>query len=139
MTNRVIKICNFVHYFFREGGYIDSDQFSLLLFSLFMVGGGVQMEIVPNSLFPLFFFLAGFPKYLELARTLLYPEFFIKICCWSIELIKQEQIKPLKYMIIVRSEGKFLWHFKEAAPLAVSTFGSKNGHLTLRMILHSSS
>ena len=56
MTNRVIKICNFVHYFFREGGYIDSDQFSLLLFSLFMVGGGVQMEIVPNSLFPLFFF-----------------------------------------------------------------------------------
>ena len=81
MTNRVIKICNFVHYFFREGGYIDSDQFSLLLFSLFMVGGGVQMEIVPNSLFPLFFFLAGFPKYLELTRTLLYPEFFIKICC----------------------------------------------------------
>ena len=62
MTNRVIKICNFVHYFFREGGYIDSDQFSLLLFSLFMVGGGVQMEIVPNSLFPLFFFLAGFPN-----------------------------------------------------------------------------
>ena len=56
MTNRVIKICNFVHYFFREGGYIDCDQFSLLLFSLFMVGGGVQMEIVPNSLFPLFFF-----------------------------------------------------------------------------------
>jgi len=56
MTNRVIKICNFVHYFFREGGYIDSDQFSLLLFSLFMVGGGVQMEIVPNSLFPPSFF-----------------------------------------------------------------------------------
>ena len=39
----------------------------------------------------------------------------------------------------MRSEGKFLRHFKEAAPLAVSTFGSKIGHLTLRMILHSSS
>ena len=42
-------------------------------------------------------------------------------------------------MIIMQSEGKFLRHFKEAAPLAVSTFGSKIGHLTLRMILHSSS
>ena len=42
-------------------------------------------------------------------------------------------------MIIMRSEGKFLRHFKEAAPLAVSTFGSKIGHLTLKMILHSSS
>ena len=39
----------------------------------------------------------------------------------------------------MQSEGKFLRHFKEAAPLAVSTFGSKIGHLTLRMILHSSS
>ena len=39
----------------------------------------------------------------------------------------------------MRSEGKFLRHFKEAAPLAVSTFGSKIGHLTLKMILHSSS
>ena len=57
MTNSVIKICNFVHYFFRKGGYLDCDQFSLLLFSLFMVGGGVQREIVPNSLYPLFFFL----------------------------------------------------------------------------------
>ena len=82
----------------------------------------------------------GWPdKYLELTRTLLYPEFFNRIYCWSIELIEQEQIKPLKYMIIMRSEGKFLRHFKEAAPLAVSTFGSKIGHLTLRMILHSSS
>ena len=42
-------------------------------------------------------------------------------------------------MIIMQSEGKFLRHFKEAAPLAVSTFGSKIGHLTLRMILYSSS
>ena len=84
--------------------------------------------------------LLGWPdKYLELTRTLLYPEFFNRIYCWSIELIEQEQIKPLKYMIIMRSEGKFLRHFKEAAPLAVSTFGSKIGHLTLRMILHSSS
>ena len=57
MTKSVIKICNFVHYFFREGGYLYCDQFSLLLFSLFMVGGGVQREIVPNSLYPLFFFL----------------------------------------------------------------------------------
>ena len=56
MTNSVIKICNFVHYFFREGGYIDCDQFSLLLFSLFMVGGRVQRQIVPNSLYSLFFF-----------------------------------------------------------------------------------
>ena len=42
-------------------------------------------------------------------------------------------------MIIMRSDGKFLRHFKEATPLAVSTFGSKIGHLTLRMILYSSS
>ena len=27
-----MKICNFVHFFFMEGGYLDSDQFSLLLF-----------------------------------------------------------------------------------------------------------
>ena len=37
MTNCVIKICNFVHYFFREGGYIDCDQFLLLLFSLLFI------------------------------------------------------------------------------------------------------
>ena len=35
------------------------------------------MELVPNSLFPLFFFLAGFPKFIEfytshLVWTLLY-------------------------------------------------------------------
>ena len=30
MTNSVIKICNFVHYFFREGGYLDCDHFSLM-------------------------------------------------------------------------------------------------------------
>ena len=35
MTKSVIKICNFVHYFFREGGYLYCDQFSLLLFALF--------------------------------------------------------------------------------------------------------
>ena len=61
MTNSDIKICNFVHYFFWEGGYGDCDQFSLLLFSLFMVGGWVQREIVPNSLYPLFIVLDGFP------------------------------------------------------------------------------
>ena len=52
MTNSVIRICNFVHYIFREGGYQYSDQFSLLLFSLFMVGVGVQREIVPTVFFP---------------------------------------------------------------------------------------
>ena len=57
MTNSVIKICNFVHYFFREGGYLDCDQFSLLHFSLFMGGGRVQREIVPNSLYSLLSFL----------------------------------------------------------------------------------
>ena len=62
MTNSVIKICNFVHYFFREGGYLDWDQFSLLLFSLFMGGGRVKREIVPNSLFSLFFYFELFPK-----------------------------------------------------------------------------
>ena len=51
MTKSVIKICNFVHYFFREGGYLYCDKFLL-----FMVGGGVQREIGPNSLFSLFFF-----------------------------------------------------------------------------------
>ena len=61
MTNSVIKICNFVHYFFREGGYLDWDQFSLLLFSLFMGGGRVKREIVPNSLFSLFFYFELFP------------------------------------------------------------------------------
>ena len=40
MTKSVIKICNSFHYFFREGGYLHCDQFSLLFFSLFMVGGG---------------------------------------------------------------------------------------------------
>ena len=36
---------------------VDSDQFSLsLFFTIYGVCGGVQMEIVPNSLFPLFFF-----------------------------------------------------------------------------------
>ena len=62
MTKSVIKICNFVHYFLKEGGYPDCDQFSLLLFSLFMRGGRVFREIVPNSLYPLFIFLEGFPK-----------------------------------------------------------------------------
>ena len=62
MTKIVIKICNFGHYLFREGGYLYCEQFSLLLFSLFMEGGGVQREIVPNSLYPLFSFLDGFPK-----------------------------------------------------------------------------
>ena len=61
MTKSVIKICNFVHYFFREGGYLNCDQFSLLLFSLLMRGGRVFREIVPNSLYPLFIFLEGFP------------------------------------------------------------------------------
>ena len=56
MTNSVIKICNFVQYFFRKGGYLDCDQFSLLLSSLFMGGGRVQREIVPNSLYSLLFF-----------------------------------------------------------------------------------
>ena len=62
MTNSVIKICNFVHYFFREGGYLDCDQFSLLLFSLFMGGGRVKREIVPNSLYSLFFYFELFPN-----------------------------------------------------------------------------
>ena len=39
----------------REGVNIDHYN-SLLLFSLFMQGGGVLWEIVPNSLYPLFFF-----------------------------------------------------------------------------------
>ena len=65
MTNSVIKICNFVHYFFREGGYLDCDQFSLLLFSLFMGGGRVQREIVPNSLYSLFFYFELFPKMID--------------------------------------------------------------------------
>ena len=39
----------------REGVYIDHYN-SLLLFSLFMQGGGVLWGIVPNSLYPLFFF-----------------------------------------------------------------------------------
>ena len=45
----------------REGVNIDHYN-SLLLFSLFMQGGGVLWEIVPNSLYPLFFFLEGFPN-----------------------------------------------------------------------------
>ena len=61
MTKSAIKICNFFHYFLKEGGYPDCDQFSLLLFSLFMRGGRVLREIVPNSLYPLFIFFEGFP------------------------------------------------------------------------------
>ena len=37
MTISIIKICNFVHYFFRERGYLDCDQFLLLLFSLLFI------------------------------------------------------------------------------------------------------
>ena len=44
----------------REGVNIDHYN-SLLLFSLFIVRGGVLWEIVPNSLYPLFSFLEGFP------------------------------------------------------------------------------
>ena len=62
MTNSVIKISNFVHYFYREGGYLDCDQFSLLHFSLFMGGGRVQREIVQNSLYSLLFYFELFPK-----------------------------------------------------------------------------
>ena len=51
-----VILYNFVNYICREGVYLDSDQFSLLLFPLFMGGGGVRREIVPNSLFPLLFF-----------------------------------------------------------------------------------
>ena len=39
----------------REGVNIDHYN-SLLLFSLFIVGGGVLWEIVPNSLYSLLFF-----------------------------------------------------------------------------------
>ena len=57
MTNSVIKICDLVHYMLvQEGGIQIVTNFHYYFFSLFMVGGGVQMEIVPNSLFPLFFF-----------------------------------------------------------------------------------
>ena len=63
MTNSVMKICNFVHYFFREGGYIDSDQFSLLLFSLFMVGGGGPKGNSAKFIISTVFFLAGFPYF----------------------------------------------------------------------------
>ena len=62
MTDSDIKNCYFVHYFFREGGYLDCDQLSLLLFSLFMRGGRVYRDIVLNSLYPLFIFLDCFPK-----------------------------------------------------------------------------
>ena len=37
-----VILYNFVNYICREGGYLDSDQFSLLLFPLFMGGGGGQ-------------------------------------------------------------------------------------------------
>ena len=61
MTNSVIRICNFVHYIFREGGYLDCDQFSLLLFSLFMVGrGGPKVNSAKFIIYTVF--LAGFPK-----------------------------------------------------------------------------
>ena len=78
MTKSVIKICNFVHYFFREGGYLYCDQFSLLFFSLFMVGGGgVQREIVPNSLYSWFFF-DDFPYQISLYNELLYSNCVIE-------------------------------------------------------------
>ena len=63
MTKSAIKICNFFHYFLKEGGYPDCDQFSLSLFSLSMRGGRVLREIVPNSLYPLFIFFEGFPYF----------------------------------------------------------------------------
>ena len=59
MTDSDIKNCYFVHYFFREGGYGDFDQISPLLFFTIHDGRGVQMDIVPNSLFSLFFWQAS--------------------------------------------------------------------------------
>ena len=79
MTNSVIKTCNFLHYFFREGGYLDCDQFSLLLFSLSMDGGRVRREIVPNSLYSLFFYFELFPK-------------------WSICVTQKQQLWPFEKM-----------------------------------------
>ena len=62
MTNRVIKICNFVHYFFMEGGYIDSDQFFTITF--FTIYGGRGGSKASSAKFIIFTvsFLAGFPK-----------------------------------------------------------------------------
>ena len=71
MTDSDIKNCYFVHSFFREGGYGDFDQISPLLFFTIHDGRGVQMDIVPNSLFSLFF-LAGFTNMLSVILYLLY-------------------------------------------------------------------
>ena len=59
MTNSACKIHNLVHYFCSEGVNINHYN-ALLLFSLFVVGGGVQGEIVPDSLSSLFIFLNPF-------------------------------------------------------------------------------
>ena len=49
--------------------YLYCDQFSLLLFALFMVGAGVQREIGPSSLYPLlFFFMACLSQAMELSE-----------------------------------------------------------------------
>ena len=55
-----IDLSNLVTNLF-EGGYLDSDQFSLLHFSLCMGGGRVLREIMPNSLYSLLFYFERFP------------------------------------------------------------------------------
>ena len=61
MTKSFIKICNFVHYFLKEGGYPDYDQFSLLFFSLFMRGGreGVKGNSAKFIISTVFFLMAS--------------------------------------------------------------------------------
>ena len=55
MRNSVIKICNFVHYIFRKGGYLDCDQFSLSFFTIYMGRGGPKRNSAKFIIFSAFF------------------------------------------------------------------------------------
>ena len=106
MTNSVIKNCNFVHYFFREGGYLDCDQFSLLLFSLSMDGGRVRREIVPNSLYSLFFFIlnSSLSGYLLISKSLFifYLQFFSTLLrTYKRNNLLTASIFPLKALLML--------------------------------------
>ena len=66
MSNIIIKISNFVHYFYREGGCLNLKPIFTIIFFTFRVGRGVSDEKVPISFFPLFFFLKASLIYLLL-------------------------------------------------------------------------
>ena len=68
MTNIIIKMSIFVHYFYREGGYPDLKPIFTIIFFTFRVGRGVSEEKVPISFLPLLFFSDSIPNRLWMEK-----------------------------------------------------------------------